>query len=56
MRLLPARNWRADSFLMKPNCLIAARTRLRGGSATISGRFSTLQTVPTEAPHGRQPP
>src|SRR5262249_5229385 len=26
------------------------RTRVRVGSATISGRFSTLETVPTETP------
>src|SRR5579859_5246148 len=45
-----ARSWRADSFLMKPSCLIASPTRLRVGSATMSGRFSTLETVPTETP------
>jgi hypothetical protein len=50
VRLRPARSWRADSFLMKPSCSMAARTRLRVGSATMSGRFSTLETVPTETP------
>jgi len=29
---------------------MVARTRLRVGSATMSGRFSTLETVPTETP------
>src|SRR5262249_28402633 len=50
VRLRPARSWRADSFLMKPRCLMAACTRLRVGSATTSGRLSTLETVPTETP------
>ncbi len=50
VRLRPARSWRADSFLMKPSCLMAACTRLRVGSATTSGRLSTFETVPTETP------
>ena len=50
VRLRPARSWRADSFLMKPSCLMASLTRLLVGSATMSGRFSTLETVPTETP------
>ena len=29
---------------------MVARTRLRVGSATMSGRFSALETVPTETP------
>ena len=29
---------------------MASLTRLRVGSATMSGRFSTLETVPTETP------
>ena len=50
VRLRPARSWRADSLRMKPSSLMAARTRLRVGSATTSGRFSTLETVPRETP------
>ena len=50
VRLRPARSWRADSFLTKPSALIAAFTRSRVGWATMSGRFSTLETVPTDTP------
>src|SRR5215831_9400151 len=50
VRLRPARSWRADSFLTNPRALIAAFTRSRVGCATMSGRFSTLETVPTETP------
>src|SRR3984885_11171633 len=50
VRLRPARSWRADSFLTKPRALIAAFTRSLVGCATMSGRFSTLDTVPTETP------
>src|SRR6516162_3780250 len=50
VRLRPARSWRADSFLTNPRALIAAFTRSRVDGATMSGRFSTLETVPTETP------
>jgi hypothetical protein len=31
VRLRPARSWRAGSFLLKPSCLMAARTGPRAG-------------------------
>ncbi len=50
VRLRPALSWRADSFLMNPSSLIAAWTRARVRSATTSGWFSTLETVPRDTP------
>ena len=50
MRLRPARSCRADSFRTNPRALIEACTRSRVEAATTSGRFITLDTVPTDTP------
>src|ERR1039457_2857248 len=50
IRLRPARNCRADSFRTNPSALIDSCTRSRVEAATMSGRFSTLDTVPTDTP------
>src|SRR3954471_19189677 len=50
VRLRPARRWRADSLRTKPRAAIASSTRRRVVSLTVSGRFRTLLTVPTETP------
>ena len=50
VRLRPARSWRAGSLRTKPRAMIANCTRVRVSSATRSGRFKTLETVPTETP------
>src|SRR5215217_8965538 len=49
-RLRPARSWRAGSLGIQPSLAIASSTRRRVGSATISGEFRTLETVPSETP------
>src|SRR5487761_402514 len=50
VRLRPARSWRADSLRTNPSALIAACTRARVSSETMSGRLRTLETVPTDTP------
>jgi hypothetical protein len=47
-RLRPARSWRAGSFGIHPSFAIATSTLRRVGSATKSGEFRTLETVPSE--------
>ena len=48
LRLRPARSWRAASLRTNPRLSMAARTRSAVAGATLSGRFSTFETVPTE--------
>ena len=50
LRLDPARSCRAASLRTKPSASIAARTRSVVDGATLSGGFSTLETVPTDTP------
>ena len=50
MRLVPARSWRADSLRTKPSSAIASSTLARVAPLTRSGRFRTLETVPSETP------
>ena len=49
-RLAPARSCLADSLRVKPRAAMASSTARRVGSATMSGRLSTLETVPTATP------
>jgi len=48
--LMPARNWRAASFRTKPSLSMADWTLRVTSAETFCGRFSTLETVPTETP------
>ena len=46
----PARSVAAELFGTQPSVAIASRTRTRVESVTRSGRFTTLETVPTDTP------
>ena len=48
VRLRPARSWRAASLRTNPSCSMAACTRSTVAGATLSGRLSTFETVPTD--------
>jgi len=49
-RLRPAFSVLAELLRTKPSSAIAMATRRRTAALTCSGRFSTLETVPTETP------
>src|SRR5689334_4846424 len=50
VRLRPAASWRAEALGTNPSSAMADSTRARVAGRTESGRFRTLETVPSDTP------